>query len=250
MNKPDFTKFKRDENGLLPNVEYVFKENGYVDWRAMVSEKFLGVKKDKQDTVKKKYGDLDALDLRIVDDQYLFVLLGGIKELAQIRGIRSVKQKIDFASDRKAVATCEIEFIGNYETNSESLIFSDSAAASDQNVHKDFCSFLESIAANRAFTRCVRNALSINIVGKDELSSTGTSSEDLNVTPDREGFDVNTMLKEKCSKKSISFEKMKENVIANYSDKMSGEKPVEEWNDWSDIPNKDCFFIADKLNKK
>lgn len=34
-------KYKRDENGLLQNVNYSFNEDGSINWRAMVKDEYL-----------------------------------------------------------------------------------------------------------------------------------------------------------------------------------------------------------------
>ena len=39
-------KFKRDEYGLLESQEHLFKEDGSVDWRGMVSDDHLYPNKD------------------------------------------------------------------------------------------------------------------------------------------------------------------------------------------------------------
>ena len=33
--------YKRNQHGLLENAEYVFNEDGSVDWRAMIKDEFL-----------------------------------------------------------------------------------------------------------------------------------------------------------------------------------------------------------------
>jgi hypothetical protein len=33
--------FKRDENGLLQNIQYHFNEDGSVNWRSMIKEEYL-----------------------------------------------------------------------------------------------------------------------------------------------------------------------------------------------------------------
>ena len=38
--------YKRNEHGLLENVEYEFSEDGSVDWRAMIKSEFLYPNKD------------------------------------------------------------------------------------------------------------------------------------------------------------------------------------------------------------
>jgi hypothetical protein len=38
--------YKRNEHGLLENVDYEFNEDGSVNWRAMIKEEFLYPNKD------------------------------------------------------------------------------------------------------------------------------------------------------------------------------------------------------------
>ena len=68
-------KIKRDENGLISGVKYVYTEDGLIDWRKMIKSEYLVINKD---SVK---GETDITKLK---DWQLIILLGGIKELAQI----------------------------------------------------------------------------------------------------------------------------------------------------------------------
>ena len=49
------------------------------------------------------------------------------------------------------------------------LIYSDTANATLDNTDSFCAKFLETIACNRAFVRCVRNYLGVHIVGADEI---------------------------------------------------------------------------------
>ena len=96
MNK----KFARNEDGLLenPSVEYAFNEDGSVDWRKMVRKEFLVPNRSRtQET------DVDALE-----DKDLLILLGGIKELAQLRGFTDVKYNGVTANLEFVCVSCEI----------------------------------------------------------------------------------------------------------------------------------------------
>jgi hypothetical protein len=73
------------------------------------------------------------------------------------------------ANDQKAYATCEIEFIGNFETDMQPVIWSDGAGAHFLSVSGSFQLHLEAMAVNRAFARCVRTFLNVPIYGKDEF---------------------------------------------------------------------------------
>ena len=99
------TAIKRDTSGLItqPKVNYVFNEEGGVDWRRMVKEKFLVPNRQKtQET-----------DVSKLEDHQLIILLGGIKELAQIRGYTDVHYDVHSPSPDYVVATCSISWIPN-----------------------------------------------------------------------------------------------------------------------------------------
>ena len=156
--------YQRDEHGLLKNVDYIFNEDGSVNWRGMIKPEFLYPNK----------GWFDMRNQQVptstegLKDNQLLIMLGGIKDLARLRGFYSV----EFDTEREGdyvTAKCSISWMGSYETNGDNIRYQDVANATGENTD-DFCyKFLETIACNRAFVRCVRNFLNINIVGADEI---------------------------------------------------------------------------------
>ena len=161
---PDYTKYQRNEHGLINSVNYSFNEDGSVDWRLMVKSEFLYPNKDWFDLRKQ---EVPSSPEGLTDKQ-LLIMLGGIKELAKLRGFAKVKYSLDYPSDNYVVAKCSIEWIPNYE-NKESVVYEDVANATANNTDLFCLKFLETIACNRAFVRCVRNFLNIHIVGADEI---------------------------------------------------------------------------------
>jgi hypothetical protein len=155
----------RNEDGLINGVDYVFNEDGSVNWRAMIKPEFL-------------YPNKDWFDLRKIpippsaeglEDKQLLIMLGGIKELAKLRGFISVEYDVNNVREDYVVAKCTIQWIPNYENDGAYITYQDVANATASNTD-DFClKFLETIACNRAFVRCVRNFLNIHIVGADEV---------------------------------------------------------------------------------
>ena len=112
--------FERDEKGLLKSVEYKYKEDGSINWRAMLKPEHLVVQKDKKDKVEQVYGKkISELVITTIDDKYLLILLSGIKHLAALRQYKYVDQTVNYVSDQKAVVTCSIQFVGNFETNNQ-----------------------------------------------------------------------------------------------------------------------------------
>ena len=80
-NKPPVI-VKRNQYGLLEdkNVEYVFNEDGSINWRKMIKSEFLVANRDRT----------DETDISKLEDHELIILLGGLKDLASIRGFTSV----------------------------------------------------------------------------------------------------------------------------------------------------------------
>ena len=147
--------FNRNEYGLLedPSIPYEFNEDGSVDWRKMIKPEYLVA--NKQNT--------DETDISKLDDRDLLILLGGIKELAQVRGYHSVQHKVITAAPDYVCVVCSIKWIGNYETGGESVTFEAIADTHPDNTTSFTRSYLSAMAENRAFVRCVRNFLKINI---------------------------------------------------------------------------------------
>lgn len=158
-------KYKRDSLGLLSSVDYVFNEDGSVNWRAMIKPEFLYPNRDWFDVRKFEMPH----SIEGLDDKQLLVMLGGIKELAKLRGFYSVEYDVCNVREDYVTAKCTIQWMDNYESNGELVTYQDVANATASNTD-DFClKFLETIACNRAFVRCVRNYLNIHIVGADEI---------------------------------------------------------------------------------
>lgn len=231
----NFKKFVRNDAGLLqnPSVDYAFNEDGSVDWRKMVRKEFLVANKSRtQET------NIDNLE-----DKDLLILLGGIKELAQIRGYTDVKYNVVKAERDYVCTACEITWIPNYETGGKEVKFQALADAHYGNTNSFAINFLAAIAENRAFTRCVRNFLKINIVGQDELGGNNNgSSESESKAPST----VN-LLKDSMEKRNMSIDDLVEKL-------RSAEKPyadeLEEKQDLSVIPKFEMMKIIKKLKRK
>jgi len=206
--KKSVVKTKRDENGLIttPKIEYVFNKDGMIDWRKMVKVEHLVPNRQRtQET-----------DVSKLDDSQLLVLLGGFKELAQIRGFTSVVYGVQSPSSDYVVTSCKIDWIPNYETEDKPVTFSAIGDASPNNTTNFAKFFLGPIAENRAFVRCVRNFLRINVTGADEIGSAQLASNESSADS---GSDPAGLLRQVMSEKGFSFEKVKSKLMSeNYPD--------------------------------
>ena len=229
--------FSRDLNGFLNCVDYKFNEDNTINWRAMIKPEYLVPNRDKFKGVETK--DLDVTTLQ---DNQLLILLGGLKELAQIRGFNYVRYEVLESRTDYVAVKCTINWIGNYETNFREVEFSSLADAHWDNTHNFAKNFLMAIAENRAFVRAVRNFLKINIVGSDEMGKT------IALNPLEEsshtGSHPVSLLEKTMADYGISFDKIKEGAI---------KKNIEgsdNWNDISDIPPLSIFTIVSGIKNK
>ena len=198
VKKNKIKKVVRDKDGLVPDIEYIFTEEGLIDWRKMIKPEYLVANKDSSK------GETDISKLK---DWQLIILLGGIKELAQIRGYTNVTYDVVSPSSDYVVATCNITWRPNYETEGQEVVFSAIGDASPNNTSGFGRSFLAACAENRAFVRCVRNFLRINIVSKEELSAGGGSYEQRNQQTN--SSDPKSLLEDLMRKKKVSFDMIK-----------------------------------------
>ena len=115
----------RNDYGLIETQDYVFNSDGLVNWRKMVKPEFLVPNRQRtQET-----------NIENLQDKDLIILLGGLKDLAQIRGYTNVRYKISVASDNYAAASCTIEWIPNYETEGREILFESMSSATLNNTN-------------------------------------------------------------------------------------------------------------------
>lgn len=158
----------RDEKGLLKNVEHKFKENGMVDWKAMIPLKYIVPNSG----IFKARGEEAPETAEGLPEEETLILLDGFKEVARLRGILSKDDRIVISQEDRAAVECKVIFTPNFESEFEPFHYSGCASATSQNVTSYLGRmYLEAIAENRAFVRAVRNALGIEVLGFDEVSS-------------------------------------------------------------------------------
>ncbi len=252
-----FEKYLRNEHGLISSVEYIFNEDGSVNWRAMIKPEFLYPNKDWFEIRKQNVPN----SIEGLEDRQLLIMLGGIKELAKLRGIRSVSYNVSHPSENYVVAQCSIEWIGNYETGYKPSYYEDIANATSHNTD-DFClKFLETIACNRAFVRCVRNFLNVHIVGADEIDKSKNRVADIsdlivsNAIPITPQGTLEKAINEKL--KIQSFDKFKvflreiwKNAKeANNTDIVEVLDDAKNWNTYKDIPAKSSRVLLKVINE-
>jgi len=220
---------KRNDHGLLESVDYQYTEDGLIDWRKMISTEFLVPNKDRT----------DETDVTKLKDYQLIILLGGIKELAQIRGYTDVTYDISTPSSDYVAATCSIKWIPNYETEGREVVFSSVGDATPHNTKSFAKFFLGPIAENRAFVRCVRNFLKINIVSQEELGNAKIQNEEQTDNL----LDPRNMLQGLMREKGVSFDKLKIKLLKEKY------KPDAQLNSLNDISKIKVFELIERIKK-
>jgi len=223
----------RNKYGLIENknVNYVFHEDGTINWRKMVKTEYLVPNRQKT----------QEIDVSKLEDKDLLILLGGIKELAQIRGYSKVEYKVVAANESYYSTSCRITWIPNYETGDKEIIFESLADASLNNTKSFARFFLAAIAENRAFVRCVRNFLKINIVGQEELGDVklidDSSAQESPTSPQ-------ALLAKVMKDKSISFDQLKKKLVKEKFENS------ENFNSILDIPKSKIFELIERIKAK
>jgi hypothetical protein len=225
--------FTRNKYGLIEDkgLNYIFNDDGTINWRKMVKTEHLVPNRQKtQET-----------DVSKLQDKDLLILLGGIKELAQIRGYTSVEYKVVAASESYFATSCKITWLPNYETGGKEIIF-ESLADDTVNNTKSFARFfLAAIAENRAFVRCVRNFLKINIVSQEELGDAKLIDD--SVSQNDNPTSPHALLEKVMKDKSINFDQLKKKLIKEKFDN------AENLNSISDIPKAKIFELIERIKK-
>lgn len=221
--------FSRNRYGLInsADINYVYNTDGTINWRAMVKSQYLVPNRQKtQET-----------DVSKLDDKDLLILLGGIKELAQIRGYTNVTYKVVAANENYFATSCRITWVPNYETEGREISFESLADASINNTKSFAKYFLAAIAENRAFVRCVRNFLKINIVGQEELGDAKLIEENIIVDNPTSPYNL---LDKLMKDKGINFSTLKAKLI---------KENIENISSIQDIPKSKIFELIERIKK-
>lgn len=249
------TTFKRDDRGLIEGVTYHYTSDGRIDWRRMVEPRFLFVASDKRDKVCAEQGvTADKIDVTKVRDEWLRIRVAGLNELAQLRGIMSVEYPIVHVDSSSVTATCVIEFLPSFESSDMPFTVSAIASANLHSVDHDFTPYLATFAENRAFSRCVKRALRINILSDVEIDKVGNGGEpsapaasDSTAPSQSSGFDGNHLLKDRCTAEKVPFKAMQDAAIA--ATDVEWKTPPASWTDFESVGRTDAFVIMGKMDK-
>tara|TARA_R110000782_G_scaffold57183_13_gene119343 strand:+ start:3111 stop:3863 length:753 start_codon:yes stop_codon:yes gene_type:complete len=232
-------RFQRDDDGLLKNIQYVFEEDGSVNWRKMVQDEHLFPNA-------KYFNGNPPTSIEGIPDNKLLIKLSGIKELARLRGFSEVSYEVVRCELEHVAVVCQMTFIPNYETGGKSIAFQDMANATLDNTHDFGQNFLETMACNRSFVRCVRNFLNVHIVGADEIGKDNPKRKSSS-GPMKPSLSPQSML-------SAAFDDDFENFVAElrgfWQDGTYKNNSTASWAGFSDIPIKEARVLVKLVKEK
>ena len=251
------TKYSRNSLGLLQSIDYEFNEDGSVNWRAMVDSKHLFPNKSWFEARNKP----TPRSVEGLQDNQLLIKLAGIKELAKLRGYNSVRYNVVKCEKDHVAIKCEISWVPNFENPSQesdhlpaSTQFEDVANATTENTSSFATKFLETIAANRAFVRCVRNFLNVHIVGDDEIDK----SNGLPQHPEADEVEPlkkltpNGVLESLASSKlkCVSFDGFKDKLRELWTLELYRNDEAKNWQKYDDVPAKEARLLINIIKNE
>ena len=171
--------------------------------------------------------------------------------MAKMRGYCGVEFKVDNISDGYVTAKCTIHWHKNYESvNEYSTSYEDVANATLANTDAFCAKFLETIACNRAFVRCVRNYLNIHIVGADEIDKSKGAAQAVESEAVAPITPVGLLQKTLRDKHQVdSFEGCKELLRDLWKDEKYRNESAKKWGSFTDIPAKEARKLISVLNQ-
>lgn len=225
--------YNRNSSGILDGIEYQYNKDGTINWRAMITSEHLYPNKGWFEARNKPIPS----KIEGLDDTQLLIKLSGIKELAKLRGFTKVSYDVIKCEPDHVAVKCAISWIGNFESGNEVVHFEDMANATVYNTSNFAQKFLETIAANRAFVRCVRNFLNIHIVGADEIdSSNGKSLPSARSETPSCGPLAVLMKCLDLDNTEEDFKSFKEVLRGLWKSKKYKNEEAADWSSWEDIP--------------
>ena len=104
--------------------------------------------------------------------------------------------------------------------------------------------FLGPIAENRAFVRCVRNFLRINIVGQEELGAANSPNSQAENESKIETIAPSTLLANVMKEKGVTMEGVKKVLLKE------GYEKAENFTSVEDIPKDLTFHLIQRIKNK
>jgi hypothetical protein len=240
----------RNSFGLLEDVNYVFKEDGSIDWLRMCPPNNIYIKPLKPNQIAEleaKY-DKPINDIKPIEDnveeKYLAISLAGLRQLARIKGYSSVDFDVKEANPNYACVKCTVNWLPNYESQGLSLTRSDVASVIPETTNWMTKSYIAELAANRAEARVLRTSMGIVCVSREELSP--NQKEEAQMEEAESGSPI--------APKNIALKKIKELGFSSFADVLKAFNKINivKYNDYDKldkVPGEMIMGLMGDLNK-
>lgn len=248
--------YKRNELGLLEGAKYEYNEDGSINWRAMVASEHLYPNKGWFEMRNQPM----PRSVEGLEDNQLLIKLSGIKELAKLRGFDGVRYEVIKCELDHVAVKCRIHWVPNFESGTfrslkageedyfnSRVAFEDMANATINNTSSFAQKFLETIAANRAFVRCVRNFLNVHIVGADEIDSSNGTPPAVVQAANKDKFSPLNVLMDKTGLSGEEFLTFKDILRSLWKGGQYKNEKTADWEGWEDIPKKEIMKLLNIL---
>ena len=193
--------------GLLPTVEYKYTPEGLIDWTAMLKPEYFFPNRYNFE----KRGEKVPKTADGLEDSDKLIGLYGLKAIARIRGYSSICFSTPKLENGYVTVKCSIEWVPNFE-NPKGLLTEEIANATSTNVGLMVKPYLETVAANRAFSRAVRNALLIRFVSEDEVGEISDEAQEESGAP-KTLSPVGVLMEYAKERKINNFEELKAKIV-------------------------------------
>jgi len=239
-------KIERDENNLIKGFDYKFTTEGLVDWRSLVKKEYLYPNPQNKEKLaqkyNKKYEELDVVNDKI-EDIDLVIKLAGLRELARVKGFKSIEYRPIVASESYCATVCRIVWIGDFESENREIVFEAMASASPTTTKGFGQNYLIEMSENRALCRCVRESLSINIVSNFELGTDKLVEESSYSSNSNNLLDPVNTLSKIIENKGKTPEKFLKRCVEVWNI-----EEAKNWKNLNDIPKDKILGLIEKLN--
>ena len=201
-------------------------------WRDIIDKKYLYV--NRQYFIDRNQ-DVPRMSKKLKDEEIL-IKLGGIRQLLNHVGYSSVKFEIHDAQKDHVAATCVITFL----PEGKEVTYSGVASVHEGNADFFSQSYAAAVCSNRAFVRCVRNFLNINVVCDEELNpeerEEGHTQSSLPVNP-------RAILAKTLDKNNLTLKDFKD----KYLSKHMKDDEMEEIVDVTQLDERLCFVLIKEI---
>lgn len=235
----------RAQNGLYENIQYDIGEDGFINWRNLIDKKYLYPNKE---WFERKNLPVPT-SIEGLEDHQLLIKIGGINQLARLRGYSSVDMNINNVEPGYVTSKCTINWIGNIESGGQDVSFSWVANSNFDNCGAFMQPYQETQAANRAFNLCVRKFLNINIVSDEELGK-GQVENTREEKEDDSGPTAQKTLRKVLTENGVSTKDgFSEFLRKRVADGTITQDLMDSWSSCDEIPAKFCRKFIGILKK-